>query len=49
MTFGVSLRPAGCFLPETKGVPLEEMTLMWSSHWFWKKIVPQSDAFKGAR
>ena len=22
---------------------------MWSSHWFWKKIVPQSDAFKGAR
>ncbi|KAG6545993.1 hypothetical protein Mapa_012655 [Marchantia paleacea] len=28
------------YLPETKGVPLEEMPLLWSSHWFWKRIVP---------
>ncbi|KAK9269110.1 hypothetical protein L1049_001538 [Liquidambar formosana] len=28
------------FLPETKGVPIEEMILMWRKHWFWKKIVP---------
>ncbi|KAG0501509.1 hypothetical protein HPP92_001581 [Vanilla planifolia] len=23
------------FLPETKGVPIEEMVLVWKSHWFW--------------
>lgn len=28
------------FLPETKGVPIEEMTSVWRNHWFWKKIVP---------
>lgn len=28
------------FLPETKGVPIEEMILMWRKHWFWKNIVP---------
>ncbi|GAV83957.1 Sugar_tr domain-containing protein, partial [Cephalotus follicularis] len=28
------------FLPETKGVPIEEMILLWRRHWFWKKIVP---------
>ncbi|PKA52634.1 Sugar carrier protein C [Apostasia shenzhenica] len=22
-------------LPETKGVPIEEMALVWKSHWFW--------------
>lgn len=27
------------FLPETKGVPLEEMLFLWRKHWFWKKIV----------
>lgn len=27
------------FLPETKGVPIEEMILLWQKHWFWKKIV----------
>ncbi|KAL1548949.1 sugar carrier protein A [Salvia divinorum] len=27
------------FLPETKGVPIEEMIFMWKKHWFWKKIV----------
>lgn len=29
------------FLPETKGVPIEEMILLWRRHWFWKKIVPE--------
>ncbi|QCD89313.1 sugar transport protein 10-like [Vigna unguiculata] len=28
------------FLPETKNVPIEEMNILWTSHWFWKKIVP---------
>lgn len=28
------------FLPETKGVPIEEMTLLWRKHWFWKRMIP---------
>ncbi|XP_050207493.1 sugar carrier protein A [Mercurialis annua] len=28
------------FLPETKGVPIEEMIFLWRKHWFWKKILP---------
>lgn len=28
------------FLPETKGVPIEEMILLWRKHWFWKRIMP---------
>ncbi|KAK4404240.1 Sugar carrier protein A [Sesamum angolense] len=27
------------FLPETKGVPIEEMAFLWKKHWFWKRIV----------
>ncbi|CAN8248091.1 unnamed protein product [Cochlearia groenlandica] len=27
-------------LPETKGVPIEEMSLLWKKHWFWKKVLP---------
>ncbi|KAK9914843.1 hypothetical protein WJX75_001199 [Coccomyxa subellipsoidea] len=27
------------FLPETKGVPIEDMQLMWRTHWFWRRIV----------
>ncbi|KAH6779311.1 sugar transporter protein 7 [Perilla frutescens var. hirtella] len=27
------------FLPETKGVPIEEMIFLWKKHWFWKNIV----------
>ncbi|XP_004508394.1 sugar transport protein 7-like isoform X3 [Cicer arietinum] len=27
------------FLPETKGIPIEEMTFMWRKHWFWKRIL----------
>ncbi|KAL0694267.1 hypothetical protein Bca4012_061447 [Brassica carinata] len=29
-------------LPETKGVPIEEMSLIWTKHWFWKKILPEN-------
>ncbi|CAK9212610.1 unnamed protein product [Sphagnum jensenii] len=25
------------FIPETKGVPIEEMELVWTRHWFWKR------------
>ncbi|CAI5984010.1 unnamed protein product [Closterium sp. NIES-64] len=28
------------FLPETKGVPIEEMAGVWQRHWFWKRVVP---------
>ncbi|XP_031097740.1 sugar carrier protein A-like [Ipomoea triloba] len=28
------------FLPETKGVPIEETIFLWRKHWFWKKIIP---------
>lgn len=28
------------FLPETKGIPIEEMAFMWRKHWFWKSILP---------
>lgn len=31
------------FLPETKGVPIEEMIHVWRQHWFWKKIVPSAE------
>lgn len=27
-------------LPETKGVPIEEMNLVWTKHWWWKRYVP---------
>ncbi|CAN6809115.1 sugar transport protein 7-like isoform X1 [Brassica napus] len=30
-------------LPETKGVPIEEMTLLWKKHWFWKKVLPATN------
>lgn len=28
------------FLPETKGVPIEEMVFLWRKHWFWRRVVP---------
>lgn len=27
------------FVPETKGVPIEEMNRVWKAHWFWSKYV----------
>jgi len=31
------------FLPETKGVPIEEMEIVWRRHWFWKRFMPKLD------
>ncbi|CAD6238215.1 unnamed protein product [Miscanthus lutarioriparius] len=27
------------FLPETKGIPIEEMDRIWANHWYWKRFV----------
>ncbi|XP_052168440.1 sugar transport protein MST6-like [Oryza glaberrima] len=27
------------FVPETKGVPIEDMAAVWSDHWYWKRFV----------
>ncbi|KAI3919347.1 hypothetical protein MKW92_020299 [Papaver armeniacum] len=27
------------FLPETKGIPIEQMARVWREHWFWKRFV----------
>ncbi|GAA0159214.1 hypothetical protein Leryth_014352 [Lithospermum erythrorhizon] len=27
------------FLPETKNIPIEEMTRVWKNHWFWKRFI----------
>ncbi|KAF8749583.1 hypothetical protein HU200_012598 [Digitaria exilis] len=29
------------FLPETKGVPLEAMQVVWAQHWYWRRFVVQ--------
>jgi len=29
-----SCNPVYLFLPETKGIPIEEMSFMWRKHWF---------------
>lgn len=32
------------FLPETKNVPIEEISRVWMEHWFWRRFVtPQHD------
>ncbi|XVF87586.1 hypothetical protein PTKIN_Ptkin18bG0132200 [Pterospermum kingtungense] len=31
------------FLPETKGIPIEEMNRVWKSHWFWSRFVEDLD------
>jgi len=31
------------FLPETKGVPIEEIIFLWRKHWFWKRLVPAGE------
>lgn len=30
-------------LPETKQVPIEEVYLLWKTHWFWKNIVNEGE------
>ncbi|KAK9110591.1 hypothetical protein Sjap_018651 [Stephania japonica] len=27
------------FIPETKGIPIEEMAKVWEDHWYWKRFV----------
>ena len=27
--------------PETKNIPIEEMTLVWKKHWFWRRFMPE--------
>ncbi|KAF5742233.1 hexose transporter 1 [Tripterygium wilfordii] len=31
------------FLPETKGIPIEEMTRVWKTHWYWSRFVNDDD------
>uniref|UniRef100_A0A2N9FQG7 Major facilitator superfamily (MFS) profile domain-containing protein n=1 Tax=Fagus sylvatica TaxID=28930 RepID=A0A2N9FQG7_FAGSY len=35
------------FLPETKGVPIEEMTTVWAKHPYWSKFVTLNDGNGG--
>ncbi|CAM8940497.1 unnamed protein product [Rhodiola kirilowii] len=34
------------FLPETKGIPIEEMSHVWESHWYWSRFVPKKSGEK---
>ncbi|CAK9181306.1 unnamed protein product [Ilex paraguariensis] len=31
------------FLPETKGIPIEEMVIVWKQHWFWSRFMSDED------
>lgn len=31
------------FLPETKGIPIEEMVIVWKQHWFWSRFMANVD------
>ncbi|KAF7841951.1 sugar carrier protein C-like [Senna tora] len=33
------------FLPETKGIPIEEMGRVWKTHWFWASFVEGDDDY----
>lgn len=35
------------FLPETKNIPIEEMVLVWKSHWFWGRFIRDEDVHVG--
>jgi MFS family permease len=28
-------------VPETKGIPIEEMAIVWKKHWLWKRMVAE--------
>jgi hypothetical protein len=30
-------------LPETKGVPIEQVEKVWREHWFWRRVVSQEE------
>ncbi|KAJ4845316.1 Sugar transport protein 5 [Turnera subulata] len=29
------------FLPETKGIPLDSMYIVWKRHWYWSRFVQE--------
>ncbi|XP_047051311.1 sugar transport protein MST6-like [Lolium rigidum] len=31
------------FVPETKGVPIEDMADVWKAHWYWRRFVTDDD------
>ena len=31
------------FLPETRNIPIEEMSSVWKGHWYWKKFVVEDE------
>ncbi|XVE49551.1 hypothetical protein DITRI_Ditri01bG0091300 [Diplodiscus trichospermus] len=33
-------------VPETKGIPLEDMDQVWQKHWFWRRFVEEIDSKK---
>ncbi|KAK8918408.1 Sugar carrier protein C [Platanthera zijinensis] len=35
------------FLPETKGVPIEEMVSVWKEHWFWGRFFAHEEYLPG--
>ncbi|KAF3336687.1 sugar transport protein 8-like protein [Carex littledalei] len=38
------------FLPETKNIPIDEMTdRVWKQHWFWKRFMDDEDEIKAAK
>ncbi|GJM99133.1 hypothetical protein PR202_ga16206 [Eleusine coracana subsp. coracana] len=37
------------FLPETKGVPIEDMAEVWKAHWYWKRFVITDHHDDGSR
>ncbi|XP_022927581.1 sugar carrier protein C-like [Cucurbita moschata] len=37
------------FLPETKGIPIEEMNEVWKTHWYWKSFVHDKHLDDGNR
>ncbi|TYK13100.1 sugar carrier protein C-like [Cucumis melo var. makuwa] len=36
------------FLPETKGIPIEEMSKVWKTHWYWSRFVTDNNFQIGA-
>ncbi|KAI3955311.1 hypothetical protein MKW92_004181 [Papaver armeniacum] len=35
------------FLPETKGIPIEQMVRVWREHWFWRRFLGEEYKFEG--
>ncbi|CAN6198500.1 unnamed protein product [Urochloa humidicola] len=31
------------FLPETKGLPIEQIDKVWAEHWFWRRVIGEED------